>query len=105
MTIAEFQRLIERIYFERDSGRGRDRTFLWFIEEIGELARAMVRPQRGDLREEFADCLAWLSTLASISGIDLEEAARAKYGRGCPKCGETPCACPGEVLGGPDAGG
>jgi NTP pyrophosphatase (non-canonical NTP hydrolase) len=37
--------------------------------------------------------LAWLSTLASIAGVDLEAAARKKYEAGCPRCKETPCAC------------
>ena len=94
MQISEFQRLIEAIYFARDSARGRDRTFLWFVEEVGELARAMTRPRDGrNLREEFADVLAWLATLASIEGISLDDAAAEKYGKGCPKCGGTPCRC------------
>lgn len=96
MTIGEFQKLIEEIYFERDSKRGRDRTFLWFVEEVGELSRALARPRDDggqNLREEFADVLAWLSTLASIEGVSLEDVAREKYGGGCPKCGHTPCAC------------
>ena len=96
MKISEFQRRIEEIYFERDSNRGRDRTFLWFVEEVGELARAMARPQSDgakNLREEFADVFAWLATLASIEGISLEEVAKEKYGQGCPKCGRTPCGC------------
>ena len=45
------------------------------------------------LEGEFADVLAWLSTLASIAGIDLEKAARAKYEDGCPRCHEAPCTC------------
>ncbi|MBI4586047.1 MAG: nucleotide pyrophosphohydrolase [Planctomycetes bacterium] len=96
MTISEFQHKIEEIYFARDSERGRDRTFLWFIEEVGELAKAMARPCPDggrNLREEFADVLAWLATLASIEGISLEEAAVEKYGAGCPKCGGKPCRC------------
>jgi len=96
MRISEFQKLIEAIYFARDSARGRERTFAWFIEEVGELARALNRPhdQTGrNLREEFADVLAWLSTLASLEGVSLEDAAREKYGQGCPKCGQTPCRC------------
>ena len=96
MTISEFQKLIEAIYFERDRARGRDGTFVWFVEEVGELAKALARPRddRGkNLREEFADVLAWLSTLASIAGIDLEAAAAEKYAAGCPKCGAIPCAC------------
>ena len=40
-----------------------------------------------------SDVLAWLSTLASIAGVDLEKAARAKYEKGCPKCKSLPCAC------------
>ncbi len=92
MTMQEFQRQIEAIYFEKDSARGLDGTFRWFIEEVGELARAMRTRDATQLREEFADCLAWLNTLASICGIELEEAA-GKYAGGCPKCGKTPCGC------------
>jgi NTP pyrophosphatase (non-canonical NTP hydrolase) len=94
MTIREFQTLIERIYYERDARRGAGLTFAWFVEEVGELARGIVRPARADIAEEFADVLAWLSSLASLHGIDLEKVAAAKYARGCPRCGATPCACP-----------
>ncbi len=96
MKISEFQRLIESVYLERDSERGVPRTFAWFVEEVGELAKALHRPERVDennLREEFADVLAWLTTLASLSGVELEDAAREKYAAGCPKCGGTPCSC------------
>jgi NTP pyrophosphatase (non-canonical NTP hydrolase) len=93
MTIAEFQRLIERIYLEKDRQRGIAGTFMWFVEETGELARALRSRDQRQLRAEFADVLAWLSTLASITGIDLEDAARSKYESGCPKCGGIPCCC------------
>lgn len=104
MTIAEFQRLIEATYFRKDSARGLERTFMWFTEEVGELARDLLHsPARapGDppadpaspLGREFADVLAWLSTLASIAGIDLEAAAAAKYATGCPRCSAVPCRC------------
>ncbi len=88
-----FQKQIERIYFERDKARGWERTFAWFIEEVGELARALHRGDENGLTEEFADAAAWLATLASIKSIDLGEAAR-KYAHGCPRCRSTPCACP-----------
>ena len=42
---------------------------------------------------EFADVAAWLATLASIAGVDLEQAVRCQYAHGCPKCGQTPCVC------------
>ena len=93
MTISEFQRLIERIYLAKDTARGIERTFVWFTEEVGELARALRRDDREHLDGEFADVLAWLSTLASMAGVDLERAAAMKYASGCPKCQRTPCGC------------
>jgi len=93
MHLTEFQKLIESIYLERDAARGLEGTHMWFSEEVGELTRALRRDQQGELEGEFADVLAWLSTLASMKGIDLEAAARAKYAKGCPRCNGTPCAC------------
>jgi NTP pyrophosphatase (non-canonical NTP hydrolase) len=93
MGIEEFQRLIERIYYARDSTRGLAGTHMWFCEEVGELTRALRRGQRAELAGEFADVFAWLATLASIAGVELEEAVREKYGRGCPRCSRAPCGC------------
>ena len=94
MTISEFQKLIERIYFEKDNARGVEGTFAWFVEEVGELSRGLRRSDSQKLEAEFADVLAWLSTLASLTGVDLEKVASDKYAGGCPKCGEIPCRCP-----------
>jgi len=94
MHLHEFQERIEAIYYERDSARGLAGTHMWFCEEVGELTRALRRGHRDELEGEFADVLAWLSTLASIAGIDLEAAARKKYESGCPRCSQAPCACP-----------
>ena len=84
MTLAEFQQLIYDRYFATDSARGAPATFLWFAEEVGELAQAIGEAERGDrdqanLEEEFADVLAWLSTLANICGVDLTRAVHRKY--------------------------
>jgi NTP pyrophosphatase (non-canonical NTP hydrolase) len=89
-----FQRLIEGIYFARDRDRGISGSLLWFVEEVGELVRAVRREERGNLEEEFADVYAWLATLASLHGIDLDAIGRRKYDNGCPRCLETPCSCP-----------
>ena len=93
MTIREFQQQIERLYFDKDQRRGWQETFVWFVEEVGELGRALRSQGRPEIEAEFADVFAWLSTLASIYQIDLETAAQAKYGAGCPKCRQTPCQC------------
>ena len=81
MHIQEFQNLISEKYEERDRQRGTPRTFLWFIEEVGELATALASDDRENKEEEFADVLAWLCTLANINDIDLEKACR-KYTSG-----------------------
>jgi NTP pyrophosphatase (non-canonical NTP hydrolase) len=93
MEITAFQKLIETLYLDRDSARGLEGTHMWFCEEVGELTRALRRGQQDELEGEFADVLAWLSTLASMSGIDLEAAAMKKYAKGCPRCEASPCAC------------
>ena len=78
MHIAEFQRLIARKYQERDRQRGVPATFLWFVEEVGELACALASNDKENKEEEFADVLAWLCTLANISDVELENACQ-KY--------------------------
>ncbi|MEM7167328.1 MAG: nucleotide pyrophosphohydrolase [Planctomycetota bacterium] len=95
VSLHEFQQQIERIYYERDAARGVDRTFVWLTEEIGELARSLLSGEPASPAEqaEFADCLAWLSTLASLRGVNLATAAWEKYGDGCPRCKQTPCDC------------
>ncbi len=93
MHIGEFQKLIEKIYFERDNARGLAGTHMWFCEEVGELTRALRRDTRHELAGEFADVMAWMASLASIAGIDLEQAAAAKYAEGCPRCHGVPCTC------------
>ncbi|MHC4166604.1 MAG: MazG nucleotide pyrophosphohydrolase domain-containing protein [Planctomycetota bacterium] len=78
MLISEFQDLISKRFEKRDRERGTPRTFLWFIEEVGELATALAGDDQDNKAEEFADVFAWLCTLANINGVDLEKAC-AKY--------------------------
>jgi NTP pyrophosphatase (non-canonical NTP hydrolase) len=93
-TVQGFQAVIERTFGAKDRARGLPGTFMWFTEEVGELARALKKdpPDRANLREEFADVFAWLATLASIAGVDLADAA-SRYLDGCPRCRAIPCAC------------
>jgi NTP pyrophosphatase (non-canonical NTP hydrolase) len=79
MTIKEFQDFIRDKYYGPDSERGTPATFLWFMEEIGELASALAGDVDKDMAEEFADVFAWLCTLANINDIDMTEAVDKKY--------------------------
>jgi len=73
MHIREFQQLISEKYEKRDRERGTPATFMWFIEEVGELASALVSNDEKNKEGEFADVFAWLCTLANISNVDLEK--------------------------------
>ena len=93
MHIREFQKLIKEIFYEKDKKRGKDKTFLWFIEEVGELSEALRKENREMIEEEMADVFAWLCSIATLLNIDMENLAIQKYGNGCPRCGKIPCQC------------
>jgi NTP pyrophosphatase (non-canonical NTP hydrolase) len=94
LTLAELQALIETMYSRKDQARGIDGTFMWLMEEVGELAAALRDPGASEeLASEFADVLAWLATIANVAGVDLQQAVLSKYGNGCPGCGEMVCVC------------
>ena len=93
LSFGEFQQLIREMYLEKDLARGVDGTFMWLMEEIGELAASLRDGSHEDRLEEFADVLAWLATIANVVGVDLSDAVRKKYGSGCPGCGHFVCSC------------
>lgn len=78
MRISEFQEWISERFEARDRQRGTPATFMWFIEEVGELATALASDDKGNKQEEFADVFAWLCTLANLSDVDLEKVCK-KY--------------------------
>ena len=93
MEIRALQESMRRLYGERDAARGRDATFRWLTEEVGELAKALRVADLANLEHEFGDVLAWVASLANLEGIDLETAV-ARYVETCPRCGHAPCDCP-----------
>jgi NTP pyrophosphatase (non-canonical NTP hydrolase) len=82
MTIKEFQKFIYDKYYPTDAKRGTPGTFMWFMEEVGELASALAGDDELNRQEEFADVLAWLCTLANINNVDLEKAIEKYTVRG-----------------------
>ena len=112
VTINAFQKLIRDMYYEKDVARGVPAAFMWLMEEVGELASALretnpeeakripadeLASKRANLKAEFADVLAWLTTIANVADVDLGEAISEKYGSGCPGCQAFVCVCPDEV--------
>ncbi|MDI6755061.1 MAG: MazG nucleotide pyrophosphohydrolase domain-containing protein [Thermodesulfobacteriota bacterium] len=94
MEIKEFQNLIRELYIARDAKRGADKTFLWFLEEVGELTRAYRRGEKENLGKEMADVFAWLASMANLLSVDLESEVLKKYPKVCPICSSSPCTCP-----------
>lgn len=92
-SLSQLQQVIRDTYDAKDRRRGVEGTFMWFMEEVGELATALRSGSQQERAEEFADVLAWLATMANNVGVDLEQAVQAKYGSGCPGCRQIPCVC------------
>lgn len=92
MDLDAFQRLIDATFGERDRARGVPSSVAWLAEEVGELAQAVRKGTHEQRVHEFADVLAWLTSLANQVGVDLDEAA-GRYADGCPRCASIPCAC------------
>jgi NTP pyrophosphatase (non-canonical NTP hydrolase) len=93
MTLGQLQQLILNMYGAKDRRRGIEGTFMWFMEEVGELATALRNGTHEERVQEFADVLAWLATLANAVNVNLEDAIRVKYAAGCPGCRSVPCRC------------
>ncbi|MCS7016058.1 MAG: MazG nucleotide pyrophosphohydrolase domain-containing protein [Gemmatales bacterium] len=97
LTLGEMQTIIRNLYGPKDDERGLQGCFLWFLEEVGELAAAIRRTDPREIAAELADVLAWLATLANVAHVDLGEVFYQKYGRRCPGCLQHPCVCPAEA--------
>lgn len=74
MEISALQQIVKERYFKTDSERGIYHTALWFHEEVGELSSAIATGDQQNAKEEFADVLMWLLTLANLMGVNMEEA-------------------------------
>ncbi|WP_338604729.1 MazG nucleotide pyrophosphohydrolase domain-containing protein [Sulfolobus tengchongensis] len=79
MELKELQQKMRELYFEKDSQRGIYATFTWLVEEVGELAEALLSDNQESIEEELADVIAWAVSIANLKGIDIEEALKKKY--------------------------
>ena len=77
MEISALQKIVKERYFKTDNARGIYHTALWFHEEVGELSSAIASGDKQNAKEEFADVLMWLLTLANQMEVDMDEAVSA----------------------------
>ena len=93
MDVATLQVQITATFGPCDRERGIDGTFRRLVEEVGEVAKALREGDRASLALELSDVVAWTVSVAALCGVDLDQAL-ARYARGCPRCGASPCRCP-----------
>lgn len=93
LDLRTFQDHIATTFGPKDEARGIPGTFMYFMEEVGELSEALREPDKHDLEGEFADCLAWLTSLAHLADIDLAAVTQTKYPGRCIRCDTSPCMC------------
>ncbi len=77
MEVSELQQIVKDRYFKTDNERGIYHTALWFHEEVVELSSAIASGDKQNAKEEFADVLMWLMTLANLMEVDMEDAIAA----------------------------
>jgi NTP pyrophosphatase (non-canonical NTP hydrolase) len=90
-TIADYQAHV-KAFCEQNGWNKTSATelFLLFVEEVGELAKAIRKEQnlfteeakkakKFDLEEEFADVFSYLLDLCNLFNVDLENAYRKKH--------------------------
>ena len=95
MEIEEAQKMMRRIYLERDQARGVDGTLRRTFDELDELREAIeANESMPDIAGEVADVFAWLCSLANLLEIDVADAFYKKYNDSCSKCKKSPCVCP-----------
>jgi NTP pyrophosphatase (non-canonical NTP hydrolase) len=79
LELKEIQKKLMDLYYEKDKERGLYPTFTWLVEEVGELADALLSKDKKSIEEEIADVIAWVISIANLLEIDVEEALRQKY--------------------------
>ncbi|MEM1541455.1 MAG: MazG nucleotide pyrophosphohydrolase domain-containing protein [Ignisphaera sp.] len=79
MDLKCIQEYIKKEYLERDSARGLYATFTWLIEEVGELAEAILNGDKEGIEEEIADVIAWTLSIANLLNVDVSKAFKKKY--------------------------
>ena len=93
IIIQEYQKLMEKIYINKDRKRGITKTMLRLVEEVGELAESILINQKEKIEEELSDVIAWTLSIANLLNIDMNRSFQNKYQDVCPECKNCPCSC------------
>ncbi len=95
-TIAEVQKYIEDMKKARKFDKITiEREMMLFLEELGELAKAIRKDTKGKLdiakeyndsvEEELADCFIYLLSIANMNNVDIFKAFKDKETKNCDR--------------------
>jgi len=84
MNLNELQNLIKKKYFEIDSKSGALFLLAVLFEEVGELAEAVRRGGKDEIREELVDVMFMVISIANLFEIEIEGRILEKYIQGDP---------------------
>src|SRR5262249_37551327 len=95
VDVAALQAQISATFGARDRARGLDGTFRRLVEELGEVAKAIRGGEPAAGACELSGLLSGTISGGALEGVELD-GALARYAKGCPRCGESPCRCPAD---------
>jgi NTP pyrophosphatase (non-canonical NTP hydrolase) len=93
LELKRAQTLMLKLYGERDKKHGVEGTFIWQVEEVGELSQVLWKKNDANIREELVDLLAWLLSFVNVIGVDVSDSFRVKYNSVCPCFQRALCNC------------
>ena len=92
-SLKEWQATLKRIYGNINRLESRKRLWFHFMEEIGEISKALRHNNRENLEEECADALAWLLPLCTKLEADLDDLTWNNFPWECKVCHKQKCEC------------
>lgn len=100
-TLSQWQEHLKSVYGHYNMGKF-EKVFLRFVSEVGEFGilnaegphtPIFAEPKLRECRQEAADVLSWILTMAYVEDINLEQAVVDRY-QTCPGCKKTSnCEC------------
>lgn len=79
MHISEFQKLMKKKFYEKDKKMGVIFLLTVFIEEVGELSRAIRKGSKKEIEEEISDVFFTLISIANLLHVKIEPLIIEKY--------------------------
>lgn len=92
-SLREWQSMFKRIYGNINRLESKKRLWFHFMEEIGEISKALRHGNKEELEAECADALAWLLPFCTKLELDIDELVWKRFPWECDVCHKQKCEC------------